>query len=301
MRTRHVSSRLASAWMLAWALLAGAPAHAGPALERIRASGRLVVAYQPGPPFAYAVGEDPAPVGYAIDLCRRLAEAVRKGLDLKALRVDYLPVASADRIPAIVSGKADMECGSTTNNEQRRRVVAFTIPHYITGTRYAVRADSGIQALRDFEDKRLVSTTGSTPLASITRANREELLGIHVVEVGTVDEAMAMLARGEADGFAMDDVLLYALIADRDDAARFKVVGKFLTVEPLAMILPKDDPELKRIVDAEMKRLIASREAYDLYDRWFRRPIPPHGRSLDMPMNYLLRDFWKYPNDWVPN
>ena len=110
-----------------------------------------------------------------------------------------------------------------------------------------------------------------------------------------------MVESGEADGFAMDDVLLYALIAGRPDPSKFKVVGKFLTIEPLAIMLSKDDPEFKHVIDDEMKRLINSREAYKVYERWFMQPIPPKNTSLNLPMNYLLKDFWKYPTDLVPN
>jgi len=276
-------------------------AWAGPALDRIKSRGAMVLAYQTGAPFAMSLGAGQAPVGYSIDLCKHLAEAVRKALDLKAMRIDYLPVGSSERLPTIAGGKADIECGSTTNNEQRRREVAFTVPHYITGTRFAVRADAAIETLRDLSGKKVVSTVGSTPLATIKRVNDEGLLGIQVIGVATFDEAIEMVEQGKADGFAMDDVLLYALIAERPKPERLKVVGKFLTIEPLAMILPKDDPELKKIVDAEMRRLIHGREAHALYHRWFEQPIPPKNKPLNIPMNYLLKDFWKYPNDWVPN
>ena len=289
--------------LVAAALMAGlaGSAWAGPALERIKNRGAMVLAYQTGAPFAISPGPGQAPVGYSIDLCKQLAEAVRKALDLKQMRIDYLPVGSSERLPTIAGGKADIECGSTTNNEQRRREVAFTVPHYITGTRFAVRADAQVGTVRDLAGKKVVSTVGSTPLATVKRVSDEGLLGIQVIGVATFEEAIEMVEQGKADGFAMDDVLLYALIAERPQPERLKVVGKFLTIEPLAMILPKNDPELKAIVDAEMRRLIHSREAHALYQRWFERPIPPRAKPLNIPMNYLLKDFWKYPNDWVPN
>jgi len=276
-------------------------ASAGSALDRIKSSGKIVVAYQPGAPFAYTDGTTPQPVGYSIDLCQKFAEAIRKSLDLKTLRIDYLPVTSADRIPTITSGRADIECASSTNNKQRRELVAFSIPHFITGTRYAVLADSQIDAVQDFYGKKVVSVTGSTALASIARANKERMLGMTVVAVRTADDALLMVERREVDGFAMDDVLLFAMISDRLDPKAFKVVGKFLTIEPLAMILPKDDREMKQIVDTEMKRLIFDGEAYKLYQHWFEQPIPPKGRSMSMPMSYLLRDFWRFPSDSVPD
>lgn len=275
-------------------------AGAGPALDRIKSSGRIVLAHRESSvPFSYLL-PDGRPVGYAVDLCLKLAEAVRQRLKLKTLSPQFLLVTPANRLQMVAEGKADLECGSTTNNAERRQQVAFTVPHYITGARYLVRADSGIGDLVQFEGKTLVSTKGTTPLKSITQANGERALHINIVEAPDHAKAMEMLAAGQADGFVMDDVLLYGMVAARPDAARFRVVGKLLTIEPLAIVLPKNDPEFKAIVDDEMKRLIASHEANAIYERWFMKPIPPKNTALNLPMNYLLKDFWKYPSDQVP-
>lgn len=280
--------------------LAAVAAQAGPALDRMQASGRIVIAHRESSvPFSYLL-PDGRPVGYAVDLCIKLAEAVRKKLKMNALNAEFLLVTPANRIQAVAEGRADLECGSTTNNAERREKVAFTVPHYITGARFLVRADSGINDLAQLEGKTLVSTQGTTPLKTITQINRERGLSIRIVEAPDHAKAMDMLAAGQADGFVMDDVLLYGLAASRPDAAKYRVVGKFLTVEPLAIALPKNDPEFKAIVDDEMKRLIATREAHALYERWFMKPIPPKGASLNLPMSYLLRDFWKFPSDQVP-
>lgn len=291
---------LLSTLCLGLALACAAPADAGPVLERIQSSGRIVLAHRESSvPFSYLL-PDGRPVGYAMDLCLKLAEAVRKKLKMNTLNPQFLLVTPANRIQMVVDGKADMECGSTTNNAERREKVAFTVPHYITGARYLVKADSGITELAQFEGRTLVSTKGTTPLTSITQANAERALHIRIVEAPDHAKAMEMLAAGQADGFVMDDVLLYGLVAARPDAAKYRVVGKFLTIEPLAIVLPKNDPELKTIVDDEMKRLIASHEAQALYERWFMKPIPPKNTALNLPMNYLLKDFWKYPSDQVP-
>jgi glutamate/aspartate transport system substrate-binding protein len=283
------------------ALGMGAPAAlAGPALDRIKQSGNIVIAHRESSvPFSYVL-PDRKPVGYAVDLCQRLAEAVRKKLELKTITLQYVMVTPANRIATIAEGKADMECGSTTNNAERRQKVVFTVPHYITGARYMVRADSPIDDLTGFENKKLVSTKGTTPLQAIDSANRERLLRITLLEAPDHAKAVEMVEKGEADGFAMDDVLLYGLIAGRPDPGKLKVIGKFLTIEPLAIMLPKNDPELKRIIDDEMKRLINSKEVYAIYDKWFMKPIPPKNTALNLPMNYLLKDFWKYPTDQVP-
>jgi len=282
-------------------VLAGSSAAvAATVLDRIKERGKIVIAHRESSvPFSY-LGPDRKPIGYAVDLCLRVAEAVRKNLQLKALPAEFVLVTPADRIAAVAEGRADLECGSTTNNAERRQKVAFTVPHYITGARIMVRADSSIDALTGFEGKKLVSTKGTTPLKAITAANRDRLLGIQILEAPDHARALEMVERGEADGFAMDDVLLFGLIAGSADPGKLKVVGKFLTIEPLSIMLPKDDPAFKRIVDDEMKRLIATHEAHAIFERWFMRPIPPKNSALNLPMNYLLKDFWKYPTDQVP-
>jgi len=287
------------AFATAFSALVAVPASAGPVLDEIRNKGRIVIAHRESSvPFSFVDGGKP--VGYAVDLCKRVAEAVRVKLGLKALAVEFVKVTPADRIPVIVERRADLECGSTTNNAERRQKVAFTVAHYVTGARYLVRADSEIADLHGFQGKKLVSTTGTTPLKAIVQANKERLLGINVIEAPDHARAVEMVEKGEADGFAMDDVLLYGLRSSRPDPNKLKVVGKFLTVEALAIMMSKDDPEFKQIVDDEMKRLVVSREANALYDRWFTAPIPPKNAALNIPMNYLLKDLWKYPTDWGP-
>jgi ABC-type amino acid transport substrate-binding protein len=278
-----------------------AGAQAGPVLDRIEQSGRIVIAHRESSvPFSF-LDTQRQPVGYSIDLCLRLAEAVRKKLGLATLKPEFLMVTPANRIAVVAEGQTDIEYGSTTNNAERRQKVAVTVPHYIAGARYMVRADSPIEELAGFDRRKLVSTKGTTPLKAIDQANRERLMGISILEAPDHARAVSMVLSGEADGFAMDDVLLYGLIAGQADPGKLKVVGKFLTIEPLAMMLGKDDAEFKRVLDDEMKRLINSREAHAVYDRWFTRAIPPKNTALNLPMSYLLKDFWKYPTDQVPN
>ena len=282
------------------ALACVASAHAGPVTDRIRQSGKIVLAHRESSvPFSYLDG-DGKPVGYALDLCAKVVEAVRSKLGLKSLIPTYLQVTPANRIAMVAEGKADLECGSTTNNAERRAKVAFTVPHYISGARYMVRADSPIAELQQFEGRKLVSTKGTTALKVVDAANRDRMLHITLLEAPDHAKAVEMVEKGEADGFAMDDILLYGLISGRADPGKLKVVGKFLTIEPLAIMLSRDDAEFKKIVDDEMKRLIVTREAYTIFDRWFNQPIPPKNKALNLPMNYLLKDFWKYPSDWVP-
>ena len=269
-------------------------------LERVTAGGNLVIAHRESSiPFSY-LDENKKPVGYAVDLCLKIAEAVRQKTGAKAMQVEFLMVTPANRIAMVESGKADLECGSTTNNAERREKVAFTIPHFITGARLLVRADSPVQRIEELEGKKLVSTKGTTPLKAVEQTNRSHLLRIDILSAPDHGKAVEMVESGEVEAFVMDDVLLYGLAANRPKASALKVVGKFLTTEPLAIMLPKGDPAFKKLVDNEMRRLIASKDINPIYDKWFLKPIPPKNTALNMPVSYLLKDFWKYPTDIVP-
>ena len=269
-------------------------------IERLKSGGKIIIAHRESSvPFSY-LDADKKPVGYAVDLCVKLAEAVSKKLGAKSNGIEFLMVTPANRIPFIEQGKADMECGSTTNNAERRQKVAFTVPHFITGARMLVRAEKPYERIEDLGGKKLVSTKGTTPLKAVESANRERLLGISIVEAPDHAKAIEMVEKGEVEGFVMDDVLLYGLAANRPNPKALKVVGKFLTTEPLAIMMSKNEPEFKKMVDTEMRRMITSSEIYAIYDKWFAKPIPPKNTSLGLPVSYLLKDFWKYPTDIVP-
>ncbi len=288
--------------LLAFMWIANAHAQNPPSvLDRVKSGGKLVIAHRESSvPFSYLDG-DKKPVGYALELCLKLADAVRKKTGAKDMAVELMLVTPANRITLIEQGKADLECGSTTNNAERRQKVAFTIPHFITGARLLVKADSKVERIEDLGGKKLASTVDTTPLKAAKQANRERLLGINIVEAPDHARGVEMVEKGEAEAFLMDDVLLYGLAANRANPAALKVVGKFLTTEPLAIMLPKNDPAYKKLIDDEMRRLIISGEIQPIYEKWFMKPIPPRNTALNLPVSYLLRDFWKYPTDQVPN
>ncbi len=178
--------------------------------------------------------------------------------------------------------------------------MAFTIPHFISGARLMVKESSAIDRLDHPALKTAVSTRNTTPLAALRRAALERQLKVKIVEAEDHEHAVKMVEKGELDAFAMDDVLLFGLAAGRPDPKALKVVGWFITTEPLAIMLPKGDPTFKKIVDDEMRRLILGGEIKTIHADWFEKPIPPKGRPLNLPISYLLRDFWKYPTDKVP-
>lgn len=285
----------------AFSAVASSDAMAAGLIERVKAGGKVVLAYRESSvPFSFMDTVSKKPMGYALDICRKIVEAAGAKAGIKNVPVEYLQVTSANRIEIIEQGKADMECGSTTNNAERRTKVAFTVPHFIAGARLLVQANSTVEKMEDLRGKKLVSTQGTTPLKVAEAANRERSMGIIILQAPDHARAVEMVANGEADAFLMDDILLFGLIANRLNPGQLKVVGKYLTTEPLAIMFSKNDPELKKVALEEMRRLIASHDIYAIYDKWFMNPIPPRNTALKLPRGFLLKDFWKYPTDVVP-
>jgi ABC-type amino acid transport substrate-binding protein len=293
---KHFGKRQMAA--IAFACLASA-AHGGEALARIQANGYVTLAHREASvPFSY-LDEDKRPIGYAVDVCLRLVDALRIQLKRPDLAVRFMPVTSSNRIPAIVGGKADLECGSTTNTAERRKQVGYTIPYFIAGAKMLVKADSGIKNWSGLRGKTVVTTKGTTNAQSITQRNDVRSLGITLIEAQDHGISFDLVQQGKADAFAMDDVLLFGLRANAKQPADFAVIGDLLTVEPYAVMLSKDDPDLKKIVDTEMARIIDAGELHKLYAKWFQRPIPPKGVNLGMPMSVLLRESLRFPSDKV--
>jgi len=276
-----------------------AQASSTPVLDRIRDTGIVRVAHRESSvPFSF-YDADKKPIGYAMDLCLRVVDKLRADLKRPDLKVQYVMVTSSSRIPTIAEGKAELECGSTTNTRERREKVAFTIPHYIAGSRMIVKTSSGIRKWDDLRGKTVVSTKGTTNITELRKVNDARVLGMHLLEAKDHAEAFAMVEAGKADAFAMDDVLLYGFRANAKNPSDFAVVGDMLTVEPYAIMLNKDDAEFKRMVDRAMTNIILDYDAEKLYKKWFQQPIPPNGAKLDIPMSFLLRDSFKYPSDKV--
>ncbi|MGZ9030818.1 MAG: amino acid ABC transporter substrate-binding protein [Burkholderiaceae bacterium] len=271
-----------------------------PTLARIRDTGVITVAYREASiPFSY-LDQNKRPVGYAMDLCMRVVESLRRDLKMPSLRVELLSVTPATRIGAIKEGKADLECGSTTNNAARRRDVGFTVTHYYAGAKLLTRTDSGISRLSDLRGKAIVSTRGTTPLAALRAAEEKGIIGgARILEGKDHDESFAMLERGEVQAFAMDDILLYSLRATAKDPKAWAVVGEFITVEPLAIMLRRDDPEFKKYVDTVLSRAMIDGDVRSLYNKWFLSAIPPKGVNLGIPLSPLMRDQLSFPTDKV--
>jgi ABC-type amino acid transport substrate-binding protein len=281
------------------ALLCGGVAIAGDTLEKIRDTQTVKIGYREASlPFSY-LDQNKKPVGYAIDLCLKVVDAIRRELKLKQVIIVYFPVTSANRFSALNEGKVDLECGSTTNNAERRKIVAFTIPHFVATVRMLVRSSSGIANWADLQGKRVVTTKGTTTVQLMNDRDKVRALGLVLLDGRDHAESFGKVESGEADAFPMDDVLLFGLRANAKSPNGFLIVGDSLSAEPYAIMMRKDDAQFKKAVDREMGRLINDGDLAKLYDKWFEQPIPPKRVNLKMSMSYLLRDTLRFPTDKV--
>jgi ABC-type amino acid transport substrate-binding protein len=274
--------------------------HAGDTLSKVRDTRTITVGYQEGSiPFSY-LNENKTPTGYAIELCLKFVQAVQRELKLPHLNVVYLPVNSSNRIPAIVEGKADIECGTTTNTAERRKQVAFTIPHFMAAARLMVKANSNIKNWSDLRNKKIVMTKGAVQEKVVKARNETSALNMTIVEGKDHLDSFNILEQGSVDAFAMGDVVLYGFRAKAKDPSAYSIVGDPLSAEPYAGMFRKDDPAFKMVVDNEMARIMYAGELNKLYDKWFRSPVPSlNNTNLNMPMSYLLRDSIRFPTDKV--
>ena len=284
--------------VLLFALLA-LPAFAQDAgtLKKVRDTGVLTLGIRESSyPLSY-LDEKQQPVGYHIDICNRIVDAVKARLKLPALKVQHQPVTSQNRIPLVANGTVDLECGSTTNNEARQKQVSFAPTTFVTHVRMAVKKASGIQSLGQLNGKPVATTTGTTSV-QLMRAH-EKGKGIDFKEVYGRDHADAflMLETDRAVAFVMDDNLLAGLIASSKAPNDYAIVGEVLSVEPIAIMLRRDDPDFKKLVDDAVKGLMKGGEIDKLYARWFMAPIPPKNVNMNFPMSAALKALIKSPSD----
>ena len=277
-------------------------ARAGTTLDRIKATGVVNVGFrEAGVPFSYKSADNGTPIGYSIDICNALIDAVRLQLKAPAVQVNYVAVTGSTRIPSIVDGKTDMECANTTNTKARREQVAFSMPHYFAAAKLMVRADSGIAKLDDMAGKVLVVNKGST---SLLIAEARKLRGLNLAKIIVVDnspDGVKALEDKQADGYMNDDILLFGFKAQSKQA--LTVVGAGMSVEPLAVMFSKSDVELNALIEREMSKLYLSGKMRDLYRKWFQSALPQRNFNLNVTPNALTADMFSRPStytvDWV--
>ena len=294
---RTPSSRLLPCLVLAFAATGSGAALAQSTLDKVKASGAITLAYRESSiPFSY-LDDKAQPVGFGYEICGKIVDEVKKATGRADLKVNLQPVTSANRIPLLTNGTIDIECGSTTNNSDRAKQVAFAINYFYTGTRFLVKADSGVKSLADLNNKVIVSTTGTTNFRIMRNLITENKLPIELIGAKDHAESALLVQSGRAAAFAMDDILLYGLRASSQNPAELAVVGDPIQVEPYAIMLRKDDPAFKKLVDDTLAGLMKSGEFETLYKKWFQSPIPPKGINLNAPMDKALIENLKVLSD----
>ena len=288
-------TRILFATLLPLAL--AAPALAQSTLDKVKDSGSITLAYRESSiPFSY-LDDKAQPVGFGFEICNKIVDEVKKVTARPDLKVNLQAVTSANRIPLLTNGTIDIECGSTTNNSERARQVAFAINYFFTGTRFLVKSDSGIKGLGELNNKTVVSTTGTTNFRIMRNMITEKNLPIELVGAKDHAESALLVQTGRAAAFAMDDILLYGLRASAQNPVSLAVVGEPIQVEPYAIMLRRDDPAFKTLVDGVLAGLMKSGEFEKLYKKWFQSPIPPKGINLNAPMGKELQDNLKLLSD----
>jgi ABC-type amino acid transport substrate-binding protein len=264
----------------------------GGTLKKVHDTGTVLIGYRESSiPFSYvnARGE---PIGYSIDLGRAIVDAMSNELNGQTLNIKFVPVTSESRIAAVKNGDVDLECGSTTNNTERQKEVAFSPIMFVAGTKLLVKRGSPIQSFRDLNGKSVVVTAGTTNEAAMRRLADQFGLHINLVVAKDHGESFAELASGKVDAFAGDDVLLYGFIAERKAGNDMVVTGDFLSYDPYGIMYKRDDPELADLVDRTFREMAASRDLEYTYDRWFLKKLPS-GEALNLPMSPQLNEIFR--------
>src|ERR1700748_1236233 len=250
-------------------------------LKNIKETGAITLGYRDSSiPFSY-LDDDQKPIGFAMDICYKIVDAVKADLKLDKLEVKLNPVTSATRIPLLANGTIDLECGSTTNNAERQKQIAFTNTHFLTASRFVSKKSNKLMMIDDLKGKSVVSTSGTTNIKQLTEANAARNLGINITAAKDHAEAFLMVETDRAVAFVMDDILLASLVAGSKDPGAYVIsTDAFSKPEPYGIMLRKDDPAFEKVVDAATAEVYTSGEGQKLYDTWFTQKIPPRGLTL---------------------
>lgn len=266
-------------------------------LKKIKETGSITLGHRESSiPFAY-LDEHQKPVGYAIDLCMKVVEAVKAELAMPNLQVKMQPVTSANRIPLMQNGTIDLECGSTTNSLQRQEQVAFGPSYFVVNVTAAVKRDSGIKSLADLNGKTIATSSGTTSVPLLKQYERTAKIDVKEIYGRDHAESFLLLANDRAAAFVMDDILLAGQIANARHPHDYVILPESLRTEPYGMMLRKDDPQFKALVDKAVGAVMRSGEARKIYDRWFTQPIPPRGVNLNFPATPAIEGAFAEPND----
>jgi len=282
--------------VVALAVAVGASAQTG-TLKKIKDSGTITIGHRDSSiPFSYYDDKQNV-VGYAIDICMKAVDAVKAELKMPNLKVVMNPVTSATRIPLIANGTIDLECGSTTNNLDRQKQVAFTNTYFVTANRYVAKKSSNIKSLADLKGKTVVSTSGTTNIKWLTEENGKQNLGMNIIPAKDHAEAFLMVETDRAVAFFMDDILLYSLVASAKTPGDYAIGTEAYSVEPYGAMMPKDDAEFAKVINTATANLYKSGQINAIYDKWFLKAIPPKGINLNLPESPQLKAAFANPTN----
>jgi glutamate/aspartate transport system substrate-binding protein len=286
---------------LAFALLAlaAAPVLAQDAgtLKKIKDSGTITIGYRDASiPFSY-LNDQQQPIGYAMDICGKIVDAVKTKLNMPNLKVALNPVTSSTRIPLMANGTIDLECGSTTNNAERKKQVDFGMTYFVIKYRYVAKKSANMNTIDDLKGQTVVSTAGTTDIKALNELNSAKNMGMNILSANDHPAAFLMVETGRAKAFLMDDILLAGLVANSKNPSEFHISSESLGVEPYSLMLRRDDPEFKKLVDDTMTKLVKSGEIEKIYSKWFMSPIPPKNINLNVPISDSLKKVFANPTD----
>jgi glutamate/aspartate transport system substrate-binding protein len=267
-------------------------------LKNIKETGAITLGFRDSSiPFSY-LDDNQKPIGFAMDICYKIVDAVKKELKLDKLEVKLNPVTSSTRIPLLANGTIDLECGSTTNNAERQKQISFTNTHFLTASRFVSKKANKLDKIDDLKGKSVVSTSGTTNIKQLTEANAARNLGINIIPAKDHAEAFLMVETDRAVAFVMDDILLASLVAGSKEPGAYVISSDaFSKPEPYGIMLRKDDPAFKKVVDGATAALYASGEGQKLYEKWFMQKIPPKGLNLNAPISPELKHEFAMPSD----
>ena len=257
-------------------------------LKKIKDSGTITIGHRESSvPFAY-YNKSQKPIGYSMDLCEKIVQRAEKEIG-KKLNRKYYPVDPKTRIQLLANGTIDIECGSTTNNLTRQQQVDYAHVTFITGTKLLVKKSSGIKSIDGMKGKKIALAQGTTNEKAVTQVNADKKLGIQTVNVKDHAEGFLALETGRVDAYSTDHILLFGLISKAKKPSDYAVVGEFLSYDPYAIMIRRDDSAMRLVANAELSDLFRSGEINKIYDKWFMNKLPESGNALGVPQTDLLK------------
>ena len=266
-------------------------------LKKIKERGSITLGHRDTSiPFSYYDDKQQV-IGYAMDICYKVVDAIKAELKMPKIDVKLNPVTSATRIPLMANGTIDLECGSTTNNLERQKQVAFATTHFVTANRFVSKKASNLKTVNDLKGKTVVSTSGTTNIKQANEINVEKKLGMSIIAAKDHAESFLTVETGRAVAFFMDDILLYSLVANSKNPSEWVISSDALSVEPYGIMMRKDDPGFKKTVNGAINSLYKSGEINKIYAKWFLRPVPPKGINLNVQITEVFKKVVAKPTD----